>query len=110
MKDEMRSTRPKSIGYLLHSKPVPGALTELDRLQQRSRMSSPMRFLVADGDDERTIQLQRLNSGSAGWGAPDESRSVPQEVIVPQVCSGLKQATLDAGFRIDEELTGSLVQ
>ena len=69
-----------------------------------------MRFLFANGDDERTIQLQRLDCGPSGRRVTDEPQPVPPEMIVPLVCPWVKQATASTGFRIFDKLTGTLTQ
>lgn len=54
-------------------------------------MTTSGAFFLTDGDDQRPVHLQRLDRRAAGCGAPEQARTLPAEVVVPQVVPRMEE-------------------
>ena len=71
-------------------------------------MTTSNAFLLTDGNDQRPVHLQRLDRRAAGCCAPDQARTLPAEVVVPQVSPRMEEGNVLATRGVDGGLTRGL--
>lgn len=67
-------------------------------------------FLLADGKDQRPVQVQCFDRRTAGCGASEKARALPVKVVVPEVAPRIEKGDLLTARRIDGGLTRGLAK
>lgn len=73
-------------------------------------MSATERFFVADREDERTVQFERVDRGPSGRRAAHNAHTVEGEMVLPAVAARMEQRRLRAGLGIGRGLSRCLAQ